>query len=193
MLTNSAERIEHKLIIKRDSALVKATLKGDTKSFATLMSLHKHRIEMLGMSFFKNKTDTEDFVQDVFLKAYTKLSLFRGDSLFSTWLTRIGYNLAINSVNRRKEYYPITDENTLVDPEYSPEEKQMRQVTLEAVRSAIKELPERFSVCLDMYFFYDISYQEISEITDFPVNTIKSHIFRAKQILREKLEELHYN
>lgn len=187
MPIDSAARIENKLALKRDKALIKGTLKGDSKSFATLMSLYKRRIEILGMSFFKNTTDTEDFVQDVFLRAYTKLSSFHGESLFSTWITRIAYNIAINAVNRRKEYLPIANEELIADKDFSPEENQIRKATIEAVHKAIQELPERFAVCLDMYFFYEISYQEISEITKFPVNTIKSHIFRAKQILRDLL------
>ena len=59
-----------------------------------------------------------------------------------------------------------------------------------AVREAIKELPERYGICLDMYFFYDMTYNEISEVVDLPVNTIKSHIFRAKKILKDKLQEM---
>ena len=55
---------------------------------------------------------------------------------------------------------------------------------------SMQELPERYRVCVDMFFFYDRSYQEIETITGFPVNTIKSHVFRAKKILREKLEEI---
>ena len=60
-------------------------------------------------------------------------------------------------------------------------------MTVLAVREAVKDLPEKFAVCVELYFFYDNSHAEISKITGLPVNTIKSHIFRAKKILREKL------
>ncbi|HAH63006.1 MAG TPA: RNA polymerase subunit sigma-24 [Treponema sp.] len=182
--------IERSVIEKRDSHLVKSTLKGDKNAFAQLMSFHKQRIFALGMSFFKNDADADDFVQDVFIKAYTHLASFKGNSLFSTWLMRIAYNTAINAVNRRKEYLPLSDEEIIVSTDCSPEEHQMRQAAKDAVRDAMKELPEKYAVCLDMYFSYDIPYQEICEITGFPVNTIKSHIFRAKKILRKKLEEI---
>ncbi|MBP5588468.1 MAG: sigma-70 family RNA polymerase sigma factor [Treponema sp.] len=181
--------IEHVTISIRDSELVKSTLDGDQKSFARLMTLYKKRIVAIGMGFFKNAADTEDFVQEVFLKAYTKLDTFRGDSLFSTWLTRIAYNTAVNSVNRRDEYVQLSDESILQDPSDTPEEVQIRKVTGQAIREAIKELPEQYAICLDMYFFYDVPHAEISSITGLPVNTIKSHIFRAKKILKEKLEE----
>jgi RNA polymerase sigma factor, sigma-70 family len=182
--------IERAVIEKRDSLLVRSTLNGDKNAFARLMSLHKQRIFALGISFFRNEADADDFVQDVFIKAYTHLASFKGNSLFSTWLMRIAYNTAINSVNRRKEYLPLSDEEILVSSDSTPEEQQIRQLTKDAVRDAMAELPEKYAVCLDMYFSYDIPYQEICEITGYPVNTIKSHIFRAKKILRKKLEEL---
>lgn len=178
---------EHEAAYKRDSNLVCQILAGNTEAFAELMSLYKTRVAALGMGFFKNTTDTEDFVQDVFFKAFTKLNTFRGESLFSTWLTRLAYNTAINAVNRRTEYVSIADETVLPDNALTPEEQELRELTKDAVREAVKELDEKYRVCLDLYFFYDNSYTEISEITTLPENTVKSHIFRAKKILREKL------
>jgi RNA polymerase sigma-70 factor, ECF subfamily len=182
--------IERIIAEKRDASLVKTALAGDAKSFARLVSLYKNRIAALGMSFFKNTADTDDFVQDVFIKAYTNLAQYRGDALFSTWITRIAYNTAINAINRRKEYLPIADEDALYANGLTPEEAEIRRHTVEAVREAIKTLPARYALCLELYFFYDIPYEEISVITGYPVNTIKSHIFRAKKILRIKLRGL---
>lgn len=174
---------------KSEQVLVRSAIGGSTDAFAELVRLYHRRITALGMSFFKNQTDTEDFVQDVFIKAYTKLSTFRGDSLFSTWLTRIAYTTAVNSIKRRKEYLPLADENILYDPDWTPEEKELRRLTVEAVRESMRELPERFALCLDLYFFYDMSYMEICDVTEMPINTVKSYIFRAKKLLREKLAD----
>lgn len=178
---------EREAAYKRDSKLVREVLSGNTSAFAELMSLYKKRVEALGMSFFKNPADTEDFAQDVFLKAYTKLDTFRGESLFSTWLTRMAYNTAINAVNRRDEYVSIADETLLPDNGLTPEEKELKALTMETVRESLKELPEKYKIVLDLYFFYDNSYSEISEITSLAENTVKSHIFRAKKLLREKI------
>lgn len=177
----------------RDALLVKAVLAGDARSFERLMILYKKRVAALGMSFFKNESDTDDFVQDVFIKAYRSLSTFKGEAMFSTWLTRIAYNMAINAVSRRKEYLPLSAEEQLASRALSPEEEQIQRTTAESVREAIRNLPERYAVCVEMYFFYDIPYHNIEEITGIPENTIKSHIFRAKKILREKLKELNEN
>jgi RNA polymerase sigma-70 factor (ECF subfamily) len=140
----------------------------------------------MGMSFFRNAEDASDFTQEVFLKTFRNLSKFEGRSRFSTWLYRIAYNTAVNSAKRRKEYQSLVEEDILSDSD-TPERKILRGLAREAVSGAVTELPERFRVCVDMFFFYDRSLKEIESITGYPVNTIKSHVFRAKKILREKL------
>lgn len=180
-------RIEKIIVQKRDEALVKSTLAGDSKSFAKLMRLYIKRVTAIGMSFFKNQTECDDFVQDVFIKAYTGLKNFKGASSFSTWLVKIAYTTAVNAFNRNKKFLPLTDEELLVSKDFTPEEEQIQRLTIQAVRESVKNLPENYSVCIELYFFHDFSYEEIAEITGFPLNTLKSHIFRAKKLLREKL------
>ena len=194
MKNNLARQNELELIKRRDFSLIKRILAGDDDSFARLMTYYKTKVFIFGKSFFKNETDAEDFVQEVFIKVYTHLHSFKGKSQFSTWLMRIAYTTAINSFNRRKEYLPLSDELIIADQmNISPEEQQIRKITKLAIKEAINELPEKYAVCIDMYFSYDIPYAEISEMTGYPLNTIKSHIFRAKKILKDKLEELHAN
>lgn len=171
---------------KEEETLVRCAKRGDTKAFGQLMRLNTKRLRALGMSFFKNEADADDFVQDVFIKAYTHLNSFKGNSLFSTWLIRIGYNTAINSINRRKEYLPLADMD-IPSLEETPEESEVRRATGEAVREAAQELPEAYKICVDLYFFYGMQYKDISKTTGFPVGTIKSNIFRAKKILKGKL------
>lgn len=180
------------LLQKRDELLIKEILYGNTSLYAKLVAPYKKRIQSLGAGFFRNESDVEDFVQDVLIKAYSSLSSFRGESLFSTWLLRIAYTTALNTKNRRREYDSIADECMLVSSTDSPEEAQIKKLTAEAVREAVKELPERYSECLDMYFFHDLSYEQIAQVTELPVNTIKSHIFRAKKILRNKLRDFSF-
>ena len=179
--------LEQALIKKRDTNLIKASLTGNKKSFSKLISHYEKRVRILGMSFFKNEADCDDFVQEVFIKAFVNLSQFRGESSFPTWLTRIAYNTAVNSRKRRKEYQPISDEEKIEDTGLSPEKAEIKKITMLAVREAVKDLPEKFKICVELYFFYDNTHAQISKITGEGINTIKSHIFRAKKILREKL------
>jgi RNA polymerase sigma-70 factor (ECF subfamily) len=175
-----------------DQVIVSQVVSGQKDLFRLLVRQYEKAVYGMGFSFFRNKEDTSDFTQEVFLKAYRSLPRFEGRSRFSTWLYKIAYNTAINEVNRRKEYHSLAEEDVekLAKTNDTPERIALRNAAKEAIQAAIKELPERFRVCVDLFFFYDRSYQEIEAITGFPVNTIKSHVFRAKKILREKLELL---
>ena len=88
---------------------------------------------------------------------------------------------------RKKEFHSLV-EDEIVSGSDTPEMKLLKDLARKTVLEAILELPERFRVCIDLFFFYDRSYQEIEAITGYPVNTVKSHVFRAKKILRNKLD-----
>jgi len=175
-----------------DQLIVSQIVSGQKDLFRLIVRQYEKAVFAMGLGFFRNADDSSDFTQEVFLKAYRSLSRFEGRSRFSTWLYKIAYNTALNEVNRRKEYSSLAEEDAekLISRDDTPEMQAIRSAARDSVRSAIKDLPERFRICVDLYFFYDRSYQEIEAITGIPVNTIKSHVFRAKVILREKLEYL---
>jgi RNA polymerase sigma-70 factor (ECF subfamily) len=174
-----------------DQLVVSQITAGQKNLFRLLVRQHEKAVYGMGISFFRNAEDARDFTQEVFLKAYKSLGGFEGRSRFSTWLYKIAYNTAVNEVNRRKEYLSLSSEEIAEDNAgNNPEKEALKNAAKEAIREALADLPERFRICVDLYFFYDRSYQEIEAITGFPVNTIKSHVFRAKKLLREKLERL---
>lgn len=189
MKISPEKKAENKEILQRDRNLIRSAIDGDPDAFATLVSFYYKRVQALGCRFFQNSADTEDFIQEVFLKVFKKLSTFRGESSFATWLTRIAFTTALNARERTKTVDEIQDWMEFPSKIAGPEEQQIRSLTQDAVKEAIMELPEKYSVCLDLYFFHDMSYEEISSVTGFPVNTIKSHIFRAKKILRNRLKD----
>jgi RNA polymerase sigma-70 factor (ECF subfamily) len=171
-----------------DEEAIGRVLEGDAEAFSILVRRHRSRVLRVGMSFFHDEDEAADFAQDVFIKAYTALGSFQGKSRFSTWLLRIAYNTAVNSKKRRRA-------SLRLDPEFEiagapgTDESHIRDESVRAVREAIAELPPRQALCVELCFYYDLKYSEISDITGFPVNTIKSHVFRAKRILRERLGE----
>jgi len=183
------EKIESDL---NDEIIVGQIVTGQKDLFRLLVRRHEKAVFAMGLGFFSNSEDASDFTQDVFLKAYRNLGGFEGRSRFSTWLYRIAYNTAVNEVNRRKEYHSLADEdmNKLICSSETPERLMLRETARDAVKTAVNELPQRFKVCVDLFFFYDRSYQEIETITGIPVNTVKSHVFRAKTLLRDKLKLL---
>ena len=175
-----------------DELIVEQIKAGQKELFRLLVRRYERPVYGMGMSFFRNAEDSSDFVQEVFLKVFRNLSHFEGRSRFSTWLYKIAYNTAINGINRRKEYRSLAEEENELEASEneSPERMLIRSAARDAVLASLQELPERYRVCIDLFFFYDCSYQEIENITGFPVNTIKSHVYRAKKILREKLDDI---
>ena len=177
-----------------DEFIVSQITSGQKDLFRLLVRRYSRPVYGMGMSFFRNAEDASDFVQEVFLKVYRSLPRFEGRSRFSTWLYKIAYNTAVNGVTRRREVQ--ADFHSLaelaggpVDGD-TPERQAIRGAARDAVLASLRELPERYRVCVDLSFFYDCSYREIEAITGFPVNTVKSHVFRAKKLLREKLRGL---
>jgi RNA polymerase sigma-70 factor (ECF subfamily) len=168
--------------------LISQIVEGHKEIFRLLVKRYQQAVHSIGLSFFRNAEDAADFTQDVFLKAYRSLASFRGKARFSTWLYRIAYNTAVNGITRRKEYRSLAEEAP--GTENTPEQQVLRMAVKDAVMQAVRELPEKYRVCVDLFFFYDRSVREIRVITGFPENTIKSHVFRAKKLLREKLEAL---
>jgi RNA polymerase sigma-70 factor (ECF subfamily) len=171
-----------------DRMLVELIVLGQKELFRLLINRYEQAVYGMGHSFFRNSEDASDFTQEVFLKVFRNLARFEGRSRFSTWLYKIAYNTAVNSVTRTKDYRSLAEDEAAAE-EDSPERKVLRETARQAVLQAVAALPERYRICVDLFFFYDRSYQEIEAITGFPINTIKSHVFRAKKLLREKLED----
>jgi RNA polymerase sigma-70 factor (ECF subfamily) len=173
-----------------ETLLIGQIVSGQKELFRLLVHRYQQAVHSIGLSFFRNVEDTADFVQDVFLKAFRNLASFQGKSRFSTWLYRIAYNTAVNGVTRRKEYRSLAGDDE-PETENTPEEQVLKAAAKDAVREAVRELPEKYRICVDLFFFYDRSVKEIGVITGLPENTIKSHVFRAKKLLRKKLGDLH--
>jgi RNA polymerase sigma-70 factor (ECF subfamily) len=177
-----------------DNEIVEIVLSGRTELYRLLIERHEKKVFAMGRGFFRNKDEARDFTQEVFLKAFHALPRFEGRSSFATWLFRIAYNQAVNGKRGLKEYLSLVDsEDAAVSEAVSfdmPEHNLLKKNIKEAVRTAVQELPEKYRICIDLSFFYELTYEEIARITAFPVNTVKSHILRAKRILREKLSAI---
>ncbi|HSV97829.1 MAG TPA: sigma-70 family RNA polymerase sigma factor [Spirochaetota bacterium] len=169
-----------------DERIVALVLRGETDLFRELVKRHQRRVFFTGMRFFRNEDDAGDFTQEVLVKAYAGLGSFRGESRFGSWLLRIACNHAINVKKGARDVAGIESEN-LTSAYPGPETLSRRAEVSGALSDAIAALPEKYRICIDFYFFLGLSYGEIRDITGFPVNTIKSHVFRAKLMLRDAL------
>jgi RNA polymerase sigma-70 factor, ECF subfamily len=169
-----------------DERIAGRVLEGTIDLFSEIIHRYENRVFAIGMKFFKNRDDAADFTQEVFIKVYNSLGSFRGESRFYSWLIRVAYNHGINAARTTRPSDSLAEEY-IEGRELSPEQAHLRGEICTALREAVRQLPGEYRVCMDFYFFFGLSYREIGEITGFPVNTIKSHVFRAKRILRDEL------
>ena len=171
-----------------DNVLVKKVLAGNAAAYRMLVERHQARIYYLGLKFFHNPEEAEDFSQDLFLRAFEKLKSFKARVPFSAWLYRVAFNLAVNRyhVNRRRLAetdldIQIPDLRTSLEGSFEKEELRRE------IQKILAALPDIYNLAVRMHYFDGLSYPEISRATGIPVGTLKSHIFRAKKLIRRAL------
>ncbi|MBN1498185.1 MAG: sigma-70 family RNA polymerase sigma factor [Spirochaetes bacterium] len=171
---------------KTDEQIVRQVLLGGIESFKIIVERYQKKIYGIGMRFFKNMDDSRDFTQEVFIRAYENLKSYAGRAPFRYWLSRIAYNHGINRLGSGRAESEVPEEQAA--DTLTPERSHLKEEVREMLMEAVARLPERYRICVDMYFFMGLTYGEISEITGYPVNTIKSNVLRAKMMLRDELK-----
>jgi len=171
-----------------DEYIVQQVQKGDFELYRLIVERYQDRIFSIGMRFFYDRDDSADFTQEVFLKAFNKIGLFRDIALFKYWLVKLAYNHAINMKKSRHDNSADYNCEEIQSCYELPEKNHIYSEIKQVLAEEINRLPERYRICIDFYFFLGLKYSEISEITGYPVNTIKSDVLRAKNILRQKLK-----
>jgi len=157
-----------------DAQLVDKSQKGDMEAFRILIKRHEKGVYNLAYRMLKNVDDAKDAAQEIFLKVFGSLNRFRGESSFATWLYRIATNECINRLKRPK-FLPI---------EELAEQNEIQQM----VHKAMDELPDNYRLVITLRHLQGLSYNEITEALDLPVGTVKTYLFRAKKILKTKLQ-----
>ena len=171
-----------------DEYIVGQVQKGDFELYSLIVERYQDKIFSIGMRFFYDRDDSDDFTQEVFLKAFSKIDSFREIALFKYWLVKLAYNLAINTKKSRHADGADVNCDEIQSGYELPEKDHIYGEIKQVLAVEINRLPERYRICIDFYFFLGLKYNEISEITGYPVNTIKSDVLRAKNILRQKLK-----
>jgi RNA polymerase sigma-70 factor (ECF subfamily) len=176
-----------------DQLLVERVQQGDKRAFDLLVLKYQHKIIAVVHRYVRDSADVNDVVQEAFIKAYRALANFRGDSAFYTWMYRIAINTAKNyliSKGRRPpssdvdiddaEYYSGNDNLHDVD---TPENNLFRDELQEAVQKIIQSLPEDLRTAITLRELEGLSYEEIADIMECPVGTVRSRIFRAREAI----------
>ena len=182
---------------EEEMAVVKKVLAGDVNAFELLVTDNQKSVYNLAYKMMKNESDALDISQEVFLKAYTNLKHFRGDSRFSVWLYRLAYNACIDATRKSKAALnmslTVTDEDSnttemeLTDTRPLPERELERRETQREVQEAINQLPEDQRKIIVMREFSDMPYEDIAQALDISVGTVKSRLSRARKSLAKIL------
>ncbi len=183
-----------------DKELVRRVKKGDRDAFDLLFSRYQHKILNLVSRYLRDPQDVEDVAQEAFIKAFRALPRFRGDSAFYTWLYRIAINTAKNHLVTRGRRPPGTDVdvedaehfdgNDALRESESPESALARDQLSAEIDGAIADLPDDLRSAVTLREFDGLSYEQIAEIMDCPVGTVRSRIFRARESIDKRIEPL---
>ncbi|WP_105900869.1 RNA polymerase sigma factor RpoE [Vibrio gangliei] len=183
-----------------DQVLIERVQNGDKQAFNLLVTKYQNKVCSLISRYIKNSGDVPDVAQEAFIKAYRALPNFRGESAFYTWLYRIAVNTAKNHIVSQSRRPPSSDVDA-EEAEYyesggalkeisNPENLTLSEELKQVVFHAIEALPEDLKTAMTLRELDGLSYEEIAEVMDCPVGTVRSRIFRAREAVEKKIRPL---
>ena len=183
-----------------DQQLVERVQKGDKRAFDLLVIKYQHKILAIISRYIRDSAEVQDVAQEAFIKAYRALGNFRGDSAFYTWLYRIAINTAKNYLVARSRRPPASDVDMndaefysgsdILKDQATPENLFFRDELEDVVNNTIDSLPEDLKTAVTLREFEGLSYEEIAEVMDCPMGTVRSRIFRAREAIDKQVRSL---
>jgi RNA polymerase sigma-70 factor (ECF subfamily) len=184
-----------------DRQLVARAQRGDKRAFELLVEKYQRKLARLLSRFIRDPAEVEDVTQEAFIKAYRALPAFRGDSAFYTWLYRIGINTAKNYLMAMGRRAPTSTEVEAEEAEGFEEGEQLRDINTPesvllsneiaaTVNSTIEALPEELRTAIQLREIEGMSYEDIAQVMNCPIGTVRSRIFRAREAIAERLRPL---
>ena len=169
-----------------DHDLVAKALQGNQKAFKRLVERCHGTVYAVVRGVLGNRDDVDDVVQNVYIKVYRGLAGFRGDSKLSTWVYQIARNEAINATRRRTPgVKPLEDFDLRASDGANPEAEYDRRELGERINRAMGDLDENYRMALELRYMGERSYEEIAELMDLPIGTVKTYIYRGKAQLKK--------
>ena len=179
-----------------EPALIQRAQKGNHEAFAALVDEHQRYVYNLALRVVKDENEALDLTQETFVRAWTALPNFKGQSQFRTWLYRIVTNLCYNRLpNLRRSLNDLGDDvmedipaiaSTFANPVYEMEANETRK----HLHQAVETLEENYRLLITLRYQNELSYEEIASTLNLPLGTVKTGIFRAKEQLRKSLAQL---
>ncbi len=184
--------------VAQEQALIRAVLAGNTNAYQTLVEAHQGRVYGLALRMLGNEREAEDAAQDAFVQAFTKLRSYNSDWRFKTWIMTITNNLCIDKLRRRKlEPTSFTDyaaparagederELEFESNELPPDVVAAQNEQRKAVAALLAQLPAEDRSMVAMFYWDDMSYEDIAKTTNSTVSAVKSRLFRARRALAQ--------
>ncbi len=184
-----------------DQLLVERVQRGDKQAFGLLVDKYQRKLGRLLSRFVRDPAEVEDVTQEAFIKAYRALPNFRGDSAFYTWLYRIGINTAKNYLMAAGRRAPTSTSVDSDEAESLDEGEQLRDINTpeslllsreigDTVNATMQALPEELRTAIQLREIEGMSYEDIAQIMNCPIGTVRSRIFRAREAIAEQLKPL---
>lgn len=179
-----------------DRQLVAASKQGDQDAFGQLVSRYQRRVFTLVYRMIQHYEEASEITQEAFLAAWQGLPSFRGDAQFTTWLYRIAYNCALKQLEQHKRDHAL-QEALQAEQSHSGENDQSRAEAQllahdrqEMLQEHLASLPAKYRIVLILRHLQEMTYEEMAEMLRIPVGTIKTHLFRARNLLKERMQGL---
>jgi RNA polymerase sigma factor (sigma-70 family) len=176
-----------------ESFLVARIVSGDVACFAQLVDLYKDLVFTLSVRILKNREEAEEVSQDAFIKIYKSLASFKGDSKFSTWVYRVTYNCCLDRLKKNKKYLNDVSIDAYIfnqlDSIDNALEGLIKKEKHKLIRNCVGKLPEDSRAIITLFYFDELTLEEISSITGIESNTVKVKLFRARKKLAVIMEQ----
>ena len=173
-----------------DRDLVRRARQGNTEAYGELVQNYQSLVFNVCYRLMGERCEAEDITQETFLRAFKHLEQYDPERPFGAWIRRVATNLCLNHYQMLEDAsLPLDEEleHPLPGGSMTPELIQVQAESSEQVRAAIHSLPPVYRVVIELRHFQELSYKEIAEQLDLPLSDVKSHLFRARRLLAEKL------
>ncbi|WP_299224710.1 sigma-70 family RNA polymerase sigma factor [uncultured Psychroserpens sp.] len=170
-----------------DQIIINQIIEGDTNAFTVLVDRYKDLVYTLAVRMLKNKEEAEEVAQDTFIKVFKSLSKFKGDSRFSTWIYRVAYNTCLDRIKKNKKYQSDIEINEFTEHQIKVMESAIDRIELQERKQAIQNclalLPSNDSFILTLYYFEELSLDEIAQVIGITANNVKIRLYRSRKKL----------
>ncbi|WP_047151380.1 RNA polymerase sigma factor [Aneurinibacillus tyrosinisolvens] len=172
-----------------DAELIRSAQEGDRDSLVRLLELIEPSVYRTAYYVLGNEHDALDASQEALIRIYTKITTYQEKAKFSTWVQRIVTNVCIDKFRKKKETVSIDQYELTLRDLQNVEQEVVKSGVAAEVREAINQLSEHQRTVITLRYLQDLSYGEIAEVMNMPLNTVKSYLYRARQQLQELLKE----